>query len=368
MPRIELQGISKRFGRVVALDDVNLTIDDGEYIVILGPSGCGKTTLLNIISGILKPTTGKVLIDGEDVTDLPLEERELAFVFQNIALFPHMTVWENAGYSPFVKGLSLEEQVRITKKALELVDLISLSHELPRNLSGGAQQKAALARAIAVQAPLMILDEPLSALDPEVRTSLRYLLRSLIKDLGLTAIHVTHDQDEAMSVADRIILMRKGRIVRVATPQEMYETPQSIFEGFFIGQANFLEGYVLFQDDKSLIIRLRHQKDIQIPRFKGNTKFTVGDPVVLFCRPENTIISKSRKRYSLRGKITRRVFLGSFYRYDIWTQSEDHVIVDAPLSQPPLDENEVVFVRFKPKAVSLFPQPRYGLMEELSLE
>ncbi len=368
MPKIELYDISKQFGRITALKDVNITIEDGEYVVILGPSGCGKTTLLNIISGILKPTTGQVIIDGKDVTSLPLEERNLSFVFQNIALFPHMTVWENAGYSPLVKGLPPARQEEITKEALKLVDLLSASRQLPQNLSGGAQQKAALARALAVQAPLMILDEPLSALDPEVRASLRYMLRNLIKKLGLTAIHVTHDQDEAMSVADRIILMRKGQVVRMATPQEMYDRPESLFEGYFIGQANFLEGYVLSQDQEFVWIRLRQEKTLQVVKLDTFPPLEKGDLIVIFCRPENTILSKHQSKYSLKGKITRRVFLGSFYRYEIWTYSDDHLLVDAPLSQPILNVGETVYVKFKPRAVIVHEQPRYGLMEELRLE
>ncbi|MHA2363221.1 MAG: ABC transporter ATP-binding protein [Candidatus Hodarchaeales archaeon] len=371
MPTIEVKNVTKRFGRIIALKDVNLTINEGDYNVILGPSGCGKTTLLNVISGILKPTEGQVLIDGEDVTDLPVEERKLSFVFQNIALFPHMTVSENAGYSPFVRGKDTEDQKNITTKALELVDLLELRDELPRKLPHGMQQKVALARAIATEAKLMILDEPISALDPEVRAKLRFSIRRLVKELGLTAIHVTHDQNIAMAVADKIILMKSGKIVQFTSPQQMYGHPVSLFEAFFIGQGNFLEGYAYQQTEKALTIRLRREKDIKIKkRDNGNHKieFESGEPVVVFARPENTIISEKKLSNTIRGNILRRVFMGGFYRYFVFTLTEDNIIVDAPLTKAVLNKDDIVYIKFKQNSTIVFPAPQYGLMEELRLE
>ncbi len=368
MPKIELQNVTKRFGRIFALKKVNLTINDGEYVVILGPSGCGKTTLLNIIAGIWKPTTGKVFLDGKDVTDVPLEERHLSFVFQNIALFPHLNVWENVTYSPFVRGFPAKKQNQIGNQILGLVELEEKKNELPQNLSSGFQQKAALARALSTEAKLMILDEPLSALDPAVRVELRTKIRKLVKELGITAVHVTHDQDEAMSVADKIILMRKGEIVNVATPQEMYNTPKSLFEGYFIGQANFIEGYVQAQDDTSFTINLRREKMIKIKKQPFYPEFDAGEPVVLFCRPENTLILPKKTDNTIGGKIKRRIFMGSYYRYEILSFTEDLILADAPLSQKILPINTQIYVRFKPNGIILFKEPKYGLKEELQLE
>ena len=180
MPRIELKGITKRFGEIVAVKDVNLTIEDKEYVTLLGPSGCGKTTLVKIISGIWEPTEGEVLIDGKRMNEVPVEDRDLGYVFQNIALFPHMTVLSNAVYAPIVKDFPVEERDKIAQEVLDLVDLLDRKKFFPRELSTGAQQKAGLARALASQSKLLILDEPMSALDARVRVDLRYELRSLV--------------------------------------------------------------------------------------------------------------------------------------------------------------------------------------------
>ena len=197
MPTVELQNIGKTFGSVVASCDINLRIEDGEYVTILGPSGCGKTTLIRMIAGILEPTTGKVLIDGRDMDGVPIEERDVGYVFQNIALFPHLSTEENVSYGPTVKDLGEEEIKKVSNRYLELVKLLERMGMFPSELSGGEQQKVSLARALASGAKLLLLDEPLSALDARVRMDLRYELRRIAKDLGLTVIHVTHDQEEA---------------------------------------------------------------------------------------------------------------------------------------------------------------------------
>ena len=184
MPNVQLKGVSKHFGRIKALEKIDLEIKEGEYISILGPSGCGKTTLINCITGIVEPTHGTILIDGKNVTNLPIERREFAMVFQSIALFPHMTVEQNAAYGPFVKDLSKQSQTEISEEMLRLVDLLEQKHLLPRYLSGGAKQKTAVARALANKQKLLILDEPISALDYKIRVSLRYELRKLVKNLG----------------------------------------------------------------------------------------------------------------------------------------------------------------------------------------
>ena len=244
MPKVELRGVTMRFGKVTAVEDLNLVIEDGEYVAILGPSGCGKTTLAKIISGIWEPTKGEVLIDGRRMNGVAPESRDIGYVFQNIMLFPHLSVRDNASYSPRVKGLTEADQEKIGNEALQLVEMVKDSLKMPKELSGGAQQKVGLARALATKARILIFDEPLSALDARIRVELRYVLRKLVKELGLTALHVTHDQEEAMSVADRIVIMRKGRIVETGTPNELYNHPKELFTANFLGESNFLEGVI----------------------------------------------------------------------------------------------------------------------------
>jgi ABC-type Fe3+/spermidine/putrescine transport system ATPase subunit len=195
MPIVELKRVSVIFGNVIAVDEVDLRIQDGEYVTILGPSGCGKTTLIRAIAGILEPTRGEVFIAGKNMKGVPIEERDIGYVFQNIALFPNMNVTNNVGYGPRVHEKDKEEQVEIARKYLELVKLLDKMQMFPSELCGGEQQKVSLARALATGAKLLLLDEPLSALDARVRVDLRYELRRLVKRLGLTTVHVTHDQE-----------------------------------------------------------------------------------------------------------------------------------------------------------------------------
>lgn len=367
MPTIDITSLSKNFGPVKALTDVTLHIDDKEYVVILGPSGCGKTTLLNLIAGIIKPSTGSIKINGKEVTNENIEDRELSFVFQNIALFPHLTVKENAGYSPFVKGMDNKEVQKIAEESLELVELLDLKNEYPERLPGGFQQKTSLARAISTNAKLMILDEPISALDPEVRLKLRFVLRDLIKKLGLTAIHVTHDQDIAMSIADRIILMKAGKIIRFGTPQQMYNEPEHIFEAFFVGEGNFLSGTIINQTDEDFTLQLKN-KELIIKKHKDTQTFQNGTDIVLFARPENTYLTSKRTDNCISGLIISKTLMNGFYRYEVETSTEDKVLVDITLAKAPFSLSEAVFVKFKSKTTILFKKPEKGLEEEMKLE
>ncbi|MEM1773127.1 MAG: ABC transporter ATP-binding protein, partial [Desulfurococcaceae archaeon] len=233
MTRIMLENISKYYGSVVAVDDVSLKIDKGEFFAILGPSGCGKTTTLRIIAGFEVPDKGKVYFDDDDVTFLKPYKRNTAMVFQNYALWPHMTVYENVAYGLKIKrkelGLSDEEIKKRVDWALELVKLKGFENRYPLQLSGGQQQRVALARALVVQPRVLLLDEPLSNLDAKLRIEMREELKRLQKSLGITTIYVTHDQLEAMSMSDRISVMNKGKVIQVGTPKELYYSPRSIF-------------------------------------------------------------------------------------------------------------------------------------------
>ena len=363
MPRIEAVDIAKRFGRITALDTTSLTVEDGEYVAILGPSGCGKTTLIKVLSGIWHPTEGRVLVDGRDVTTLPVEDRDLGYVFQNIVLFPHMDVWTNATYGPWVHARDKDDLAHVGKEVLKLVDMLGERGLFPSELSTGSQQKVALARALANRARLLILDEPLSGLDARVRLDLRYALRRVVKDLGLTALHVTHDQDEAMSVADRVVVMRKGKIIEAGRPEELYDHPRGVFTANFIGESNFLEGAVRRIRENWAFVEFRSGYLLRVPA-KG---LRVGDPVVVAARPEWLGITKEGFGNVIPGRVEGRVFLGATQRLEVRLFTADLVSVDVPASQS-LNTARDVMVSFREANILVYPRPYEGLQEALKLE
>lgn len=363
MPRVQAVGITKRFGRVTALEKCDLVVEDGEYIAILGPSGCGKTTLIKIISGIWAPTEGRVLVDGRDVTGWPVEDRDLGYVFQNIVLFPHMNVWRNATYGPWVRNRPPKEIDGLGREILELVEMLGERGMFPSELSGGAQQKVALARALANKARLLILDEPLSALDARVRLDLRYALRRVVKDLGLTAIHVTHDQEEAMSVADRVVVMRKGRIVDADRPEPLYDRPKDLFTANFVGENNFLEGSVRRIVGNWAFVEFRNGHQLRVPA----GKLLVGDAVVVGARPEWLAIARDGFGNVIPGRIEGQRFLGATRRLLVRLFTDDVVAVDLPAAQS-LNTDRDVIVSFNEASVLVYPRPYVGLQEALKLE
>jgi ABC-type Fe3+/spermidine/putrescine transport system ATPase subunit len=247
LPSIELVNVTKTFneGKVLAVDNVSIEIEDGEYVFLLGPTGCGKTTTLRMIAGLEKPTKGKVLIDGDNVEGIPPEDRDMGFIFQHFEIFEHLTVWENVTFGLEMRGLDDAIIIREAEKALQTVELLEYADEYPSVFGNPGLQKLGIARAIATGAKILIMDEPLGSLDPKVSKEFRHELRNLIKDLGLTAIHVTHNQEEAMAIADKIIIMRAGKILQMGTPYDLYENPNGIFVANFLGETNFLQGFVL---------------------------------------------------------------------------------------------------------------------------
>src|SRR4030043_862891 len=244
MPDVRVANLTKKLREIATLDNINLHIHDQEYFALLGPSGCGKTTLLRLIAGLIEPTSGEIWIGDKRVDDVPPEDRDIGFVFQTFALFPHMSVWDNVLYGPKVKNFNLKQAETIGDEVLELVKLHERLDAYPNGLSGGMMQRIAVARALAAGAKILLLDEPLGQLDAKVRNEIRYEIRKMAKDLNLTAIHVTHDQAEAMSISDRIAVMKKGKIIQIGSPQELYMHPNSLFVAHFIGESNFLEGYI----------------------------------------------------------------------------------------------------------------------------
>lgn len=361
MAKIELENISMRFGDFYAVKNISLKIEEGEYITVLGPSGCGKTTLIKVISGIWRPTEGRVLVDGKDVTDVPMEDRDIGYVFQNIALFPHMNLMENVGYSPRVKNRPKEETDTKPGEYLELVKMLDRAGMLPRELSGGEQQKVGIARALASGSRMLMLDEPLSALDARVRVELRYDIRRLVKKLGITVMHVTHDQEEAMSVSDRILLMRAGGVQEIGTPLEMYREPKSIFAAYFIGETNLLECII---SDKSrtgkTTVRLRGGRSVRTAK----SQLEEGDAAVISVRPEHVYTAND----GLKAKVLDVVFMGTYWRVRTISETKDYVEYNTSGNEPIPNRGDRVYLVFNKKATKVFARPEEGLTEAIKLE
>jgi len=369
MPEVRVENVSKKFGdgKIVAVDNVSLQINDKEYFALLGPSGCGKTTLLRLIAGLIQPDEGNIYIDGKLVNDVPPEDRGIGFVFQTYALFPHMDVWDNVTYGPRVKDWGTEQSNKIGREMLEMVRLYERSRAFPQELSGGMMQRVAVARALSAGAKLLLLDEPLGALDAKIRLELRYLIRRLVKDLELTAIHVTHDQGEAMAISDRIAVMRKGKVLQVGTPQELYMNPKEIFVANFVGESNFLEGYIESVGEKEAVLELRGKLRVKVL----DKSMGLGERIVLAVRPEAFELNKGHKRVenAMLGRIERVRFEGTTIRYEVRLQNEDLVVVTRPtLAGERLDADEKVTVSFPPDKSFVFMYPSKGLREELLAE
>jgi len=260
MTRVILENVVKTYGRVVAVDNVSFEVDHGELFTLLGPSGCGKTTTLRLIAGFEVPDKGRILFDDEDVTFLKPYKRNTAMVFQNYALWPHMTVFDNIAYGLRIKkrelGLTEDEIKKRVKWALELVKLEGFEYRYPLQLSGGQQQRVALARALVVEPRVLLLDEPLSNLDAKLRVEMREEIKKIQKKLGITAIYVTHDQVEAMSISDRIAIMNKGRIEQIGSPSEVYFKPRNVFVADFLGRSNILYGEIAGRDGEYYLVQI----------------------------------------------------------------------------------------------------------------
>ena len=367
MPSVRIENVTKRFGKLVAVDNVSLHVQDKEYFSLLGPSGCGKTTLLRLIAGLIVPDKGEIYIGDRLVNGVPPEDRDIGFVFQTFALFPHMNVWDNVIYGPKVKGYDMKKAGTIGDEVLEMVRLHERSKALPNELSGGMMQRVAVARALAAGAKLLLLDEPLGQLDAKVRNELRYDIRKMTKDLELTAIHVTHDQSEAMAISDRIAVMKKGRIKQVGTPSGLYMSPQNVFVANFIGESNFLEGYVADKIGKETLIELRGGIQVQVV---GN-EVKKGERVVLAIRPEAFVIQKGKNKpkNSISGTVERVTFEGTNIRYEIVMENEDRIVIVKPSMFEEWSKlNEKVSVSFPSEKTHVFQYPDTGLKEELAVE
>lgn len=361
MSSIKLSDITMKFGDIVAVRAIDLDVRTGEYVTILGPSGCGKTTLIKVIAGMWQPTDGRVYVDDKDITDIPIEDRDIGYVFQNIALFPHMNIRDNTEYGLRVRDTPEEERPGVSNMYLELVNMLDRAGMFPDELSGGEQQKVALARALSSGSKILMLDEPMSALDARVRMDLRYDIRRLVKKLGITVLHVTHDQEEAMSVSDRIILMKKGKIVEIGTPLSIYRTPKTIFAANFIGETNLIECLVTAKSRTGkTMVMLRDGSRVRVAR----SEFRVGDPVVISVRPEHVYTAND----GLHAVVTDTVFMGSYWRIRTESDSDDYIEYNISADSEVPEKGEEVYLVFNKKASKVFARPEDGLEEEIRLE
>lgn len=366
MPEVKLVNVTKKYGRIIANDGVNLTIRDREYVSVIGPSGCGKTTLIKNIAGIISPDEGEIFIDGKSVSNTSIEDREIGYVFQNIALFPHMTVWENMTYGPQVRGLSRERTRSLALEMREMIRITARSDAYPHELSGGTKQKTAVARALISEAEILLLDEPLGALDVKVRAELRYELRRLVKDLKLTALHVTHDQEEAMSISDRVVVMKKGRIVEAGIPINLYVKPETLFTANFVGEANFLEGVITRKSNSSSIVDIREGLQLLVT----NGREMIGERVVTVFRPEFAVLNSNREDNSLPGEVINMLYSGNVVRVRVRLPNEDIVVVKKAVGfkEQLYRIGESVKVQIAPEKILMYPYPEGGLQRELALE
>ncbi len=308
MSYLSISNVSKVFGGVVAVEDFNLEVEKGEFISFLGPSGCGKTTTLRMIAGFELPTSGEVVLDGENITYKAPNERNVGMVFQSYALFPNMTVAQNIGFGLQVRKTPADEIQTTVKEMLGLIHLEKHAEKYPYQLSGGQQQRVALARALAINPRVLLLDEPLSALDAKIRVELRQEIRRIQQKMGITTIYVTHDQEEALSLSDRIVVMSQGHMEQVGTPAEIYNRPTTEFVASFVGQLNLLP--VSEVDLKNGVCKLNGQ----LVRFDHSEPRQISDKPRLAIRPEEFQFGQAEGRNLIQGRVEVVMFLGAVVR------------------------------------------------------
>ncbi|MDQ0271784.1 ABC transporter ATP-binding protein [Cytobacillus purgationiresistens] len=320
---VEIKGATKQFGGNIVLDGIDLEVRQGELLTLLGPSGCGKSTTLNLIAGFLEADQGDVFIKGKKVTKVPPYKRDLGMVFQTYSLFPHMTVYENLNFGLKLRKIPKAEQKKKIDRVLALVKLSGLEHRYPRELSGGQRQRVAIARALVVEPELLLLDEPLSNLDAKLRHELRLEIKRLQKEIGVTTIFVTHDQEEALSLSDRVVVMNAGKIEQISTPTSIYKHPNTEFVFQFIGKSNSFEGVVADIGQQKVSVQAGEEMiAVDVANIIGEDKnLAIGDEVKLYIRPENIHISSTKETStSLElhpAKITQMNYLGTSWEIDV---------------------------------------------------
>lgn len=312
---VRIQNVTKKFGKTTAVSQINLDINSGEFMSLLGPSGCGKTTLLSMVLGILDVTEGTISFNDTRIDYIPMHKRDVGMVFQNYALFPHMTINQNVGFGLQMRKVPKKEVEERVREALEMVQLEHLANRYPKELSGGQQQRVALARALVVRPKVLLLDEPLSNLDAKLRKDMRVQIKRLHQELGITTIYVTHDQEEALSLSTKIAVMSNGVVQQIGTPQDIFLHPKNHFVANFIGYANFMEGKLTGKDGDTLIFESDKGFTLKV---NNNGINKVGEKVILTIKPENIrLVTETTFENVIKGKVIVSDYVGNTTGYDI---------------------------------------------------
>jgi spermidine/putrescine ABC transporter ATP-binding subunit len=315
---LRLEGVSKRYDGAAIIGPIELSVGKGEFLTLLGPSGCGKTTTLHIIAGLVKPTEGRLVLAGRDITELAPPYRDIGLVFQNYALFPHRTIAENVGFGLRMRKVGKSEIAERVSAMLGLVGLTGVEKRMPHQLSGGQRQRVALARALVIEPSILLLDEPLSNLDALLRKRMRFELRDIQRRLGITTVFVTHDQDEAFEMSDRIVLMNGGHIEQIGTPEEIYDHPVTRFAAEFIGEASLLQGRVVAVDGREVLVEAGELRARALAMHAGLAN---GSPAVLMTRPEWIELSPRANGEDTAMRVVKRVFQGDRILFELATKS-----------------------------------------------
>ena len=350
MTEVRIQNLLKNFEEVTAVDHISLTVHSGEFLSLVGPSGCGKTTTLNLIAGFINPDAGEISIDGERMNDVPIYKRKLGMVFQSYALFPHMTVMDNIAFGLRMQKLERSAIEKEVGRALELVRLPGVEKRYPRQLSGGQQQRIALARALVIHPKVLLLDEPLSNLDAKLRREMRIELKDIQKTVGITTIFVTHDQEEALSLSDRLAVMNKGRIEQVGSPTEIYESPINEFVSSFIGETNILSATIMEIKERELLLDVGEIRPITLPR-PPDLKLRIGDAIKISIRPEKLCFTRESGdlAHCLLGTVDHVVFLGNITYYTVKTQSHSISVICQNLETRTYSAGDQIRLEYRPE-------------------
>jgi putative spermidine/putrescine transport system ATP-binding protein len=348
MSFLTLANVNKSYGATRAVIDMNLSVEKGEFVSLLGPSGCGKTTTLQMIAGFSDVTAGRITLDGRDITHAKPNTRGLGIVFQSYALFPHMSVHDNVSFGLEMRRMPKAERTERVKAALALVHLEAHAARYPRELSGGQRQRVALARALVIEPPVLLLDEPLSNLDAKLREEMQFELRQIQRKVGTTTVMVTHDQTEAMSISDRVVVMEAGRVTQIDQPHRLYEHPQTRFISSFVGKANLLEGRVTATGAWATVDLGTVSLEVTAPGV------AMGDAVVLSLRPEKIrLVPAGQGRCA--GTVCERFFLGSQWLYQVATAAGELVVVCPNDGVAPAEEGQGVGLDWPAGQVRLLP-------------
>ncbi|WP_374382163.1 ABC transporter ATP-binding protein [Dongia sp.] len=344
MSSVELKKVEKHFaGGVVAVDAIDLDVPDGAFVTLLGPSGCGKTTTLRMVAGLETPTGGEIRIKGQRVNETPIHRRNLGMVFQNYALFPHKSIFQNVAFGLKYRGVSKADIAMRVKRALDIVRLPGVEERFPPQLSGGQQQRIALARALVIEPDVLLLDEPLSALDANLREEMRGEIKAIQQRIGVTAIFVTHDQGEALAMSDLVVVMNKGKIEQRGAPAEVYEHPRSEFVANFLGNANFLAGKVVAVDGKRVSVALADGARIDVADVARSVQ--TGEAVNVIVRAEKIELGQA----GLSGTIAAVDYLGSTARYDVTLAGGQKVMALATIRDGARRVGEAVSLAIAPE-------------------